>query len=1237
LRIRVKPLLLAIFLSFVNVMIILRGFIFNPGLVFYRDLRWPLVANYFKTIASYVWNPFLQLSSINTLNQAPMHMFLSLFNPLISERLIFVIIIIVATMTSFYVTYKLTRSILGAIVASIVFVYNPVVINRFHHKFMVLSYSLLPLTILISHRMAVQIRREKSLPLWYIITLSILLVFISHSIHFIIFTLLMSLIVSSITLYLVNEGPENKVLKLVALLLISYIITIVLYLAMEAFFILPLAVFILNKYAILPYVLNVDELYLLNRNNYLINILRLSGYWWPSDAYSSIPFSIKHVMYLTLFVYPSIFIAAFLMNSRNDKELKAIKASILLIALIAITFAGGIHTLRSIYLYIVLETPIGWILRDPYKLTFILALCYSLLSGIVVSEAEKVFESKSRYISLSLCSIFILLVLFGNIPLLTGNLGGVFTPVKVNTSYGLCSYGSSHSNYYHWIVYPPTPWYPTVFTVTKKSSLNFVMISLLSGKTCSVIKLLNSTGIKFLAFRKMLFSYDKDYTVYMIMHKIAIKLSKELHSSVTMKTCGYSIVTENNVFSIYKILGNSSVIKTFNRFFIALGGDLYTVYSLLSISKIPLAIGVYDNKYLSTFKIVNSVSGIVIKSSYNNIELDYDTFLGEKRGLVLAPSMYTYYHDPNQHWSRGFTYDPLHGEWHPYLNNFNIINWQSDYGYGLVFTWAQLYVPSSIHPSIKDLVIDWSFNKQLDCDLWRKYTPRKQFRALQTVECHNGVLIVKLYNSTWGWKTVRSPLIPINPSHTYFFVIRIRGINAHGVHIKLAEFNARKRLIDIKYIRFVGDGTFNWKVIKFSYIPSNPRIRYIQIQIWHGHLTNKPLPNIVMIDYVKVYDVTKYAKHVVLSMPFIISRSNYYKIFVRYFENERGGAIRIYLDGKLIAEINTVSQLNRFVWRDLGTFNLEAGRHVITLENVKGFNAVNVFVLIPVDEYNRLVKELETLLKGKRIIYIFEAESDMFRSKARVVKDLNASNGELLYLEPGGSAWQSFEVLKSGYYIVAVKVRGTASILLDGKRFNVSSSNLAFRYIGPIYLARGTHTIRVEALQKPVYLDVVWIYSVKSFNSRTAINELFKVGTVPARVVSYERINPTLWKVRVNAKRPFMLVFAESYDPLWEARVYKGGKLIERVRSIPIYGTINGFWINATGNLTIIIRYLPQDWFELGAKISIATFALCIFYLVWDWRRSRGDRWAISLENSIRKVLGFVILVRKRSKEWRSD
>jgi hypothetical protein len=105
-------------------------------------------------------------------------------------------------------------------------------------------------------------------------------------------------------------------------------------------------------------------------------------------------------------------------------------------------------------------------------------------------------------------------------------------------------------------------------------------------------------------------------------------------------------------------------------------------------------------------------------------------------------------------------------------------------------------------------------------------------------------------------------------------------------------------------------------------------------------------------------------------------------------------------------------------------------------------------------------------------------------------------------------------------------------------------------------------------------------------------------------IYSYKMVNPTFWKVQINSTEPFMLSFAESYDPLWEARVYKNGKLVEKSKPVPLYGVINGFWINTTGeNLEIVIRYKPQDYFEIGLIISGTTLAACIAYLIYDWKR----------------------------------
>ena len=343
----------------------------------------------------------------------------------------------------------------------------------------------------------------------------------------------------------------------------------------------------------------------------------------------------------------------------------------------------------------------------------------------------------------------------------------------------------------------------------------------------------------------------------------------------------------------------------------------------------------------------------------------------------------------------------------------------------------------------------------------------------------------------------------------------------------------------------------------------------------------------------------------VLQIPLSIEKSDNYKVLVRCFKNKIGGLIKLCIDNKIIY-IYTKSRINKFVWVDLGKIYLKKGKHKIILENVKGFNAVNLFALIPENEYYKAKEEIEKLLQNKTIIYLFEAESDLYRKNAKISKEFggDVSNGEVLKFVKDGEAWQNIEIVKNGTYRLALRGVGEFKVRIGDHEFILKSNSLNFTYTTLFDLTKGKYRLEILA-SKDSYLDVIWLYSAKT---NQTIDQLFEVKEEPAEIINYTKINPTLWKVKVNATKPFMLSFAESYDPLWEARVYKDGKLVEKVRSIPLYSIINGFWINETGELEIVIRYTPQDWFELGLKISGLTFIGCIGYLFYNWRGENGDR-----------------------------
>jgi len=342
-----------------------------------------------------------------------------------------------------------------------------------------------------------------------------------------------------------------------------------------------------------------------------------------------------------------------------------------------------------------------------------------------------------------------------------------------------------------------------------------------------------------------------------------------------------------------------------------------------------------------------------------------------------------------------------------------------------------------------------------------------------------------------------------------------------------------------------------------------------------------------------------------LPIKFQVKRTGGYHVFVRLFENQKGGQLQISIGGKVIA-INTTNQLNRFVWKYLGYFNLEGGSHTITLKNIKGLNAVNVILLATDRQLKESEAEVEKYLINRTIIYIF------------TVNDLYYKYGEvkegLLSLLPNGIAWQTVEIPKEGGYVIALHSRGIVEVRLGNYTYLVNSTTLQINYLGPLSLNKGTYRLELHPLTNNTCLiESVWIYS--SDGRSLDLYTLLRTEK-PAEIENYTKLDPTRWEVYIRAQRPFLLTFAETYDPNWKAYIYINETFVQESSPIQLYGAINGFWINATGNLRVIIIYTPQNLFELGWRISILMIIIILAYSIYvvikntsltrlQWRKPR--------------------------------
>jgi len=59
------------------------------------------------------------------------------------------------------------------------------------------------------------------------------------------------------------------------------------------------------------------------------------------------------------------------------------------------------------------------------------------------------------------------------------------------------------------------------------------------------------------------------------------------------------------------------------------------------------------------------------------------------------------------------------------------------------------------------------------------------------------------------------------------------------------------------------------------------------------------------------------------------------------------------------------------------------------------------------------------------------------------------------------------------------------------------------------------------------------------------------------------------------------------------------------VKPVLANGVANGYWIDEVGDLTVEIRYVLQEPYEMGVKISAIALAATTAYLLWALRRGK--------------------------------
>jgi hypothetical protein len=361
------------------------------------------------------------------------------------------------------------------------------------------------------------------------------------------------------------------------------------------------------------------------------------------------------------------------------------------------------------------------------------------------------------------------------------------------------------------------------------------------------------------------------------------------------------------------------------------------------------------------------------------------------------------------------------------------------------------------------------------------------------------------------------------------------------------------------------------------------------------------------------------APNAILKLQSNIPKTDNYQVFLRYLKSDAGGSLEVNIDGKATTIDTSKDYGSKFEWIDLGSYDFSVGKKEIALKNLSGLNLVNVLMMIPSSNIQGIYEDIETAVSKKELIYFYEAEHDFYEHEKNGERvSIRNSDTGLQFLE-NGTIGLTLNILKEADYSLTLKGRGDFSFSFTDKNNNTRQSDRlqseTFNYShsnNSVHLAPGEYELLVTSTRGS-YLDQVMLYTGKR-----PIDQLLN-SAPQGQVISYNKITPTSYEVKVKSDAPFLLALAEGYDRFWIAKARSSDHL-RQFNNVPLYDVINGFWIDKTGEFTLTIEYEPQEWFKISAIISASALVCTLLYLAYrhlklrqlfpvfryQWKRIKG-------------------------------
>jgi len=285
--------------------------------------------------------------------------------------------------------------------------------------------------------------------------------------------------------------------------------------------------------------------------------------------------------------------------------------------------------------------------------------------------------------------------------------------------------------------------------------------------------------------------------------------------------------------------------------------------------------------------------------------------------------------------------------------------------------------------------------------------------------------------------------------------------------------------------------------------------------------------------------------------------------------------------GPTLTTVQTNSSAHMAQWVKIGDVN---GHSQLTMTSSSGRAYVDEILVVDETE----LASLSATVGDRTVVYLLTSDG------YDISGDLPQASLHTVRVESGVTLSRWIDVYKEGTYSLVLDAEGQVTVSIDG--VPVSMRWGGSQGEGTVFLSEGRHELTVTALTGSSVGDL-WMCS-DGLSPEEALSP-----PKSAVIEQYQKNDPQSWQIKVNATEPFFLMLSEPYDPRYVAIV--NGQEIAPVQA---YSSVNGYWIDQTGEVDIELVYKPQKQYEVGMAIACLTISACLGFAAWDTWRGRRKR-----------------------------